>query len=91
MGRTQIGQYNNNLIPLLHHCNDLFHFVVPLLSCCVVLYATVVLTIFMGTWLMARHFMMDFYLNHKDLIYQNSNLLITHAVAEMVQLCTVEL
>lgn len=31
------------------------------------------------------------YLNHKDLIYQNSNLLITHAVAEIVQLSTVEL
>lgn len=49
MGRTQNGQYNNNLIPLLQHCNELIHFVVPLLSCCVVLYATVVLTIFMGT------------------------------------------
>lgn len=48
MGWTQNGQYNN-LIPLLHHCNESIHFVVPLLSCCVVLYATVVLTIFMVT------------------------------------------
>lgn len=31
------------------------------------------------------------YLNHKDLIYQNSNLLITHTVAEIVELSTVEL
>lgn len=90
MGRTQNGQYNNNLIPLLHHCNELIHFVVPLLSCCVVLYASAYY--FYGYLATGQAFHDGLlYLNHKDLIYQNSNLLITHTVAEIVELSTVEL